>query len=159
MKNVKGTTLMELILTIIIIGILVLIIAPKIKIGGSNLDCALKLLITHLRYAQNLAINRQQTFGVEFDLNNNKYTVYQGSIGNPVKDPHKIQDDLIVDFDTYPNLKGVSLSSAQFPTPATDWVNFDSLGAPTSGGTVVLSYGGNNKTMEIHPSTGSVEIQ
>lgn len=157
-----GFTLIELILVFVILAILTIVAITQIgPFRRVKLDGAANRLMLDIRYAQQAAINRQETCGVSFNPGNNSYFVYIGTTATKAKDPLS-RDDLIVDYDTDTEYKGVTLSSTNFGND----ISFDHLGTPyNSGGTalasagnVVLQYDSFSETVTIEPSTGSVEI-
>lgn len=77
LKNDKGSTLIELIVSISIIVLLSTISIPYIRRYQPNLKLngAARELTANLRYAQQLTITEQKIHQVVFDLNNNEYQI------------------------------------------------------------------------------------
>jgi prepilin-type N-terminal cleavage/methylation domain-containing protein len=77
--NKNGFTLIELIAVIAIIGMLALIILPRIG-GGSRqkllLDTSTEILLSDLRLAQQLAWSENNTYHIYFDRFNKSYMIY-----------------------------------------------------------------------------------
>ena len=153
-------TLIELILIIVIIGVLAIglnvAVPDSIKLHG-----AANKLMFDLRYAQQLAINRQVSCGVSFDPSGNSYFAYIGDISTVATDPHT-QGDLSWDYDTANEYAGMGINSTNFG----DKIYFDFMGAPynsagvalSSQGIVTLQYGATTQTVTIQPNTGEVKI-
>jgi hypothetical protein len=87
---------------------------------------------------------------VIFDAGDENYTLKKS--GKTAQNP-LTKADFIVDL----TLEGVDLSLADFSGDQ-DLI-FDSLGAPLSGGTVVIRYGNYQRTIEVLASTGRVRVQ
>ncbi|MBU1727393.1 MAG: prepilin-type N-terminal cleavage/methylation domain-containing protein [Candidatus Omnitrophica bacterium] len=158
MRN-KSVTLIELVIVVLIVGILAGSWAVVSHNPNKLIGAATKVAFD-LRYAQQLAISRQTTCGVSYDIAGNSYFVYQGTIATKAEDP-STGNDFIVNFNTDAVYKGVSLTSTNFG----DRIYFDYLGRPynngdsllTSAGTVVISLGSGSKTITITPNTGEVK--
>lgn len=154
MRNKKkdGFTLMELVLSISLMGILaVAAIAVVFNHKGSYLEVAGKKARSDIEHARGLAMMKKgTTFGVFFDQANNRYTVYEGSVGNPVPDP-LTKGNLIESFTKWP---GVSVTSNYT-------VEFGPFGNPTTGGggSVDLTDGTDSKTISVTAGTGKVSLQ
>ena len=106
-----------------------------------------------IRYAQQLAITRQVAHGVSFDPSGETYFVYRQNTSNIVKDP-ATQKPLSISYATGKFL-GINLVSATFVLPLNS-VEFNSLGAPASGGAVTLSFNGIAKTIQVEANTGRI---
>jgi len=63
----------------------------------------------------------------------------------------------VIDFQNSPYLKGIDIVSATFGTSHD--VIFYRDGSPSSGGTIVLSYRGLTKNINVEPGTGYVSVQ
>lgn len=152
----KGYTVIEIIMVIVIIGILAALAAPAFIVSFDNLkiEGAYRQLMQDTRYAQQLAITRQTVHGVSFDPANESYFVYRQAAANIVKDP-ATQKPFAV---TYASGKfsGINLTATTFTAPSQDVIEFNSLGAPSCGGAVTISYSGITKTVSVEPNTGRV---
>ncbi len=113
-----------------------------------------------LRYAQQLAISRQVSCGVSFDIATNTYFVYIGSVSTKATDP-ATRTELLVNYNSS-DYQGVSLVSTNFGNR----ISFDYLGRPydsgdtllASQGNVQLLQGSDNRTVTIQPNTGEVKV-
>ena len=75
--RIKGFTIIEMCMVIVIVAILAGLAIPKfdayydIKLGGTA-----RKLMSDIRYAQRTAIAKHEDYGVDFDTTNHKYRVY-----------------------------------------------------------------------------------
>lgn len=166
-KEEKGFTLIELVLLIIMLGIMGLVISISISdINSTKLNSAARRLASDIRYAQQLAMTKQIRHGIVFTVPNT-YTVIQENDPNPdtpARNPAG-GGNLIVDYNSDPQLQGVTISAPSFCVGAicTQTLEFNSLGVPTdaagtplTSGSVILSYSGNSKTLTVIPNTGKL---
>lgn len=149
--DLAGFTLLELVLTIALLGALALglvLISPSI--APARLDAAAKQVVSAIQYAQQNAATTTQTSGVFF-VSGGAYTVYQGTTATPLADPLTKQNMIITLSDRYP---GVSLSSNYT-------VEFNRMGIPTTGGggNVTITDGSSTKTIQVTANTGAALIQ
>jgi len=160
MQKVKNAfTLVELIIVILLISVL---FAAQVffSTGSNKLVGAANKLMFDLRYAQQLAISRQVSCGVSFNVAGNSYFVYIGSVSTKAKDPSTGTEFLV----SYNNAdyKGVNLVSTSFG----DRLSFDYLGRPYDSGNALLSNQGSltlqqaayTKTVTIQSNTGEVKL-
>ena len=160
MKN--GFTLIEAVMTLVIIGILAAIALPAIgpSLSALRLEAARQKLQGDIIYSQALSVTQQVNHGVIFNPGSNTYSVYRQTTSNIVNNP-LTGKPFTVNYSSDSDLKGVSLVSTSFGSPTSDRVEFDSFGAPSDGttalaadGTVTLSAGGANATMTVTKNTG-----
>lgn len=171
-KSENGFTLIELVLTIVIILILGAVVSLSLSgLTTARLDQAVNKVVGDLRYAQQLAISTQSRHGMTVNTLTS-YTIYR-TPATAVPDPSNLGSTLVIDFNTYRQgqLSGVVFASATpFTTvppacgAARSAIEFNSIGAPTdTGGTVLactyiltLNYSGNARTITIQQNTGSL---
>ncbi len=165
MRSCRGITLIELIITLSIIGVLILIAVPNIdSFFEVKLNACVQKMLFDIRYAQYLAIAEHETYAIEFDVGNNYYRVYDPATGDLIRDPYTGLN-LSIDLDETSEYAGLTISAVDIDTA--DEVRFTSFGRPlnSSGGdlaatgSVTVSYGGNSRTIVVYPVTGWVEIQ
>ena len=153
----KGYTIIEFIVIIVIIGFFAAIMLPAFANSYDTLkiECAYRQMMQDIRYAQQLAIARQVMHGVSFDPASEAYFVYRQPASNIVKDP-ATQKPLSV---TYASGKfsGINLVSTTFIVPALNRLEFNSIGAPSEGGTTTLNYRGITKTIQVEANTGRIQ--
>lgn len=150
----KGFTLIELVLVVALLGVLsVGAIVVVYDAKEANLEVATQKVRSDIEFARSLAMTKKgTTFGVFFDVSENQYTVYEGTVATPVKNPQTLQNDLVEDFGAY---SGVVLSSSDVI------LEFDEVGAPTSGGDepITLTQGARSKIITVSSGTGHVTVQ
>jgi len=139
--NLKGFTLIEVIMVMVIIGILSAVVVAKLDIGmttsKASVEGAANMIASDIRYAQEFAMANRVSKSVVFISGTSVYTF------NPTSP-----------FD----------STGQLPSGVTVGGNFtitfNSLGEPTSGGggSVTVSGGGQTKTISIVNYTGKVNV-
>ncbi|PJC47001.1 MAG: hypothetical protein CO035_07975 [Candidatus Omnitrophica bacterium CG_4_9_14_0_2_um_filter_42_8] len=165
MKNLKGVTLIELIMMILILGILALAIMPKTTAEPRlRLEAACQRIALDLRYAQEMSLAQQVKFGASFDPAAEAYFVYRVSVETKAVDP-QTRNDFDVSFTALNEFKGMDIAGTNFSNK----IEFDSTGAPYDGSGIILSSqgvitiqaagGAYSRTVRIEPKTGKVSIQ
>ena len=153
----KGFTLIEIIIVIFIIVILAGIFAPRLfrQADSFKVEAAAEQIANHIRLAQSRAIAEHEDHRVYFDTTNDAYSVYNVGTGITIKNPLKPDKDLIIDFDTDGQLKGIDISSL---SPAEYSATFNALGKPTAGGSITITKGSSTLHIDIVTETGAVSI-
>lgn len=164
----KGYTIIELLMVMVIIGFFAAIVLPAFSTSYDTLkvESAYRQLMQDIRYAQQLAVSRHVTHGLSFNPSNETYFIYRQSTSNIVKDP-LTQKPFIVTY-TSGRFSGINLVSTTFLLPWLNRLEFNSLGAPSNGGTVVINYrgmplscggisGGITKTVTVEANTGRLQ--
>lgn len=159
----KGYTIIELIMVIVIVGILATLSIPRfqsfyyIKLNG-----AMKKVIADIRYAQQLAISRHESYNIIFNTANETYEVRRVSDSSYAVNPFS-RGNFIVNFTSDPQYNGIKIDSTSFGgTLQFDWQGIPRNGAGTAlsaEGSVVFSYQNNVMTIYITPNTGRVRMQ
>ncbi|GIX45902.1 MAG: hypothetical protein KatS3mg131_0113 [Candidatus Tectimicrobiota bacterium] len=152
-----GLTLVETLLVVLLLGLAATLAVPALEgvLVERRLDDAAGWLVADLRYAQSLAIKTQQPHQVVFDAAGDSYSLTDQS-GTVVLHPLTRQA-YVVDFDAQRQFQGIDLQAAAFGGSST--LVFDALGAPQSGGTVILSYAGRQRVIAVRYPTGSIGVQ
>lgn len=152
----KGFTIVELIVTMIIVGILSAVTAVAISraMQGIQLSSTADRLASDLRYAQTMANATGIWYGVSFEVN--QYAVYatEGGTDMIVDNPAKRGSNFIV------IISGATVESGQK-------IIFDPLGTPyaadrspfTAEAVVTLRQDSSSRTVRIVPRTGRVYVQ
>ena len=150
----KAFTIIEIIVVIVIIAIAAAIIVPyAIETTTSQARSAARMIMSDLTYAQNEAIVTQTPITVTFDISSNSYTISNesGPLIHPIT-----KKAYVVDLDMISGFENVVISSASFGGSAA--VTFDAIGAPSNGGTVVVSAGQHSYTITVAPVTGKITV-
>ena len=177
MERPRGFSLVEMVLTIVMLSILASVAYPKISglLSTTRGGAAAQKLLTDIRYTQRIAMAREKLYGIEFDVNLERYRVFDVSTGTNEADPftgnpgvagQSWSSGFVVNYPSHPELSGVTLTSTNFDVPGTgNQLRFDSLGRPrnaasalfVSAGSVALSSGGYSRTITVQPDTGYAE--
>ncbi|MFC1592390.1 Tfp pilus assembly protein FimT/FimU [Candidatus Omnitrophota bacterium] len=155
-------TLIELVIVILIIGILAAVAIPRFETFYSiKVDGAAKKVVSDIRYVQQLAVSGHTNCRVSFDTSGETYSAQEetpqgsGTWGS-ITDPFT-HSALNVDFNNHAQYKGIGIDSANFGGSST--LQFNWLGGPQSGGSVVLGYQGRNRTIQVESNTGRTSAQ
>lgn len=142
-----GFTLIELSITIAVVGILALSLFPLDPFARFNLEMAAQRVEQEIRYAKELATTTNMNYGVNF-LFNDSYTVYRQNVGTPATNP-LTRAPLVQNIgDEYDNI--FIANGVQF--------EFDSTGRPVIGGgsTVTVSDNTDSITIGVEENTGRI---
>jgi len=170
--NIRGFTLVDLLIVIVILGIMGMLILPDFHSTGTimKLDNATGELVSALEYAQNLAVRHQRPFGVKAEVAGNWFRVFDSRYKDD-SNPHHDEDPpadaygvilnpvdkswYIMDYDTQGVYDGVHILSV----PAGGEVTFYPDGHSSSvDSTFTLSLGSNQKTITIDGGTGRITV-
>jgi prepilin-type N-terminal cleavage/methylation domain-containing protein len=154
-----GFTLIELLIVIVILAISAAIAVPMMSSAASSqMRAAGGIVAADLEYARSMAISRGQKHKVVFDPANERYEI-QDQSGAVIKHPvTQKENGYIVNFTTDGRLDQVKVDSATFGASNNNFVEFDSLGSPDNGGTVVLKAGDFTRTVTVEPVTGFISV-
>ncbi len=152
----RAFTVIETIIVIVIVAILAATAIPAFVSSHNTLkiESAYKQLMQDIRYTRQLAIASQVTHGISFNPSLDSYFLYRQDTSNVIKDP-ATQKPFSVTYASGP-FSGVNLVSTTFTVPETDTLEFNSLGAPSGGGTVTLNFNGITKTITVEANTGRI---
>lgn len=129
--DLKGFTLIEVVIAMVILGILVAVAAVKSTgVSSASARGAAEMIQGDIRYAQEAAMAEHAAQSVIFASGSSSYTIGPETQELP---------------------SGVTISN-DFT------VTFDSLGEPTEGGAVSISADGQTKTITVSDYTGKVSI-
>jgi Tfp pilus assembly protein FimT len=161
-KNRRGYSLLEVLMTVIIIQIIssMAIVSVSNVQPTEQLAMAGQQMVVALRYARMLAMTSGQTAGVEFDTINNTVRVFQGDTQATAPNSLIAGGSYIINLNTQSEISGVMLGQALISqnTSSPYCVTFGKLGGTTNNGYVTLQYGGLSKTVSI-PLVGEATVQ
>jgi len=163
-NHLRGFTLIELIIVVVILSIAALTAIPMMSSAASmQIRSATNMIAADLEYAKSMAISRAQNFSVVFNAGAESYQI-EDQYGNVLPHPVKKGFDYVIDFQNDGRLDKVDIVSVNFD--ATSKVTFDYLGSPYNGndnplnnGVISLQAGGTTITVNVEPVTGYVSIQ
>ena len=148
-KN-RGFTLIELISTLLIMGIVAAVVVSRVGISNNQVIAQIEVVKSHLRYAQSRAMNSDLVWGVGFDTD--KYWLYnKGNITEKVTFPGE-------DPNEKPNTdpEDVSLPSGMSVVPKI--VSFDDWGKPCTDAAGTLPQSGIDMKIEFSTPIGNYDI-
>ncbi len=128
----KGYTMIELVMVILIIGIISAVFVTRIMESQYlNYGIVLATIRDHIRYAADYAMANGVKTEVDFDVNNNRYLIYQETdLGKSlIKNPEN-GEDFIINLGTG-KYKGVELTDADIN--GTSEIKFMPYGTPFDG--------------------------
>ncbi len=143
----RGYTLIEVLVTVTIIGIAGAMVAPSMgQAGVLRIQSAVRMVVSDITFAQMDALGYQEQRAIVFDTENNKYTLIQVN-GNSIDMDTDALYDLKGPNQRYeidlndPKYGGTVIESAEIDDDAV--LIFDEMGGPVSApGTSNLSDGG-----------------
>ncbi len=145
-----GFTLVELVITVLIMGILAAVAAPKFAdtLHRTRVESAAKRIKVDLGLARQNAISRSSTQTVQF---------------TPATDDYTLPG--MADLDHSSQTYSVDLAAAPYNAVLVSAtlggdsdVQFDQYGQPDSGGTITVESGAFKKTVTVDPDTGQASI-
>lgn len=178
-KAIRGFTMIETIMVIVILGILAALTIPRFNsFYGIKLAGALKSVVSDIRYVQQFAVSHHADSRMEFDTTANSYRACycneadgacgSGSCSNganwsAIPDPFT-RSGLRMNFASDPQYRGIVISSPSFngSTLRFNWQGIPKDGGGTNlanEGSVVFSYQGNSETIYVSPATGRIRTQ
>lgn len=165
-RSKRGYTLIEVLITVTIMGLAAAIVVPNMMQGGTlGVQAGARMIIADLLFAQNEAMAQQSTRRVVFNTTNNSYRVekYDSSVTawvlefNPSKGMGSNQQNYEVSFDDDGRFRGIEIVSADFNGSST--IEFDDLGNPSSGGTIEIRFEEHEYEIKVAPFTGRVTVE
>lgn len=164
-RNAGAFTLIEIIIVMVILVIAAMLAVPMVSsAAGMQLQSAANVLSADLEYAKSLAITRQRSYSVIFNVGNNSYEIHDSD--GVVAHPMRPSQNFSFDFDADSRLNRVEITDADIDGVAT--ITFDYLGSPYSGsgtttplnsGVVTLQADTITMTVNVEPVTGYITVQ
>ncbi len=161
----SGFTLIELVMVIVISAVLAAVAIPRLQSFGTiKLYSTAQRVRADVRYVQQLAISRHDTYSVSFNVSANSYEVRRVADNQLAVHP-ATRSVFAVKLDSDVQASGVKIISSDFGgTPA---LRFDWRGSPSNANNVTLSqagsvrfaYGSDDVDIVVQPNTGMVSVQ
>lgn len=152
----EGFTLLEVVITIIVIGIISLIAIPRIydQYARLKIIAAARQVAADIRYAQTVAMAEHDSSWVEFDDTQNVYRVYSGpTTASRTLMAHPLEGGTYIRYLDRGKFKNVTISSLSIGVDKA--IGFDWFGNTSNSGQIVLN---NWITIDVEKETGLVEI-
>ncbi len=151
-RLIRGFTLIELVLVLLITAILSTYAIIKFPSGSINIAAQADQLMADIRHTQSLAINRGQRYRINF--NSDRYWISSADGATLYTHPAVGSSTILLE-------SGTTLSSTQvflvFDGNGTPYTNALTPGTKLAADAVItLSAGGENRTVRITPETGRV---
>ncbi len=144
-KNRRGFTLIELFITLALLGLLLAIALPCFPaLSGYRLEGAARKMAVDLRLIKNEAVSSGKACQIKFFVYDQSYQLRLADENQMVQLPEGI------------SFQGQTTFSRD---PLNPYVQFNALGHPSQGGTVILkSAGGDKRYIIVTPVTGRVRV-
>lgn len=150
MVCIRGSTFIELVLVLVLVGILAFFFIPRDYFSSFNLEAAAAKVEQDIRYVREMANVSDANCGIEF-LAGGSYTAYQGSSATPLTNP-LTRTPFVTDIGSL--FKTVQIQNSV-------QIEFNPLGTPVTGGGGIVQIGNGSATitLQITPNTGVIERQ
>ncbi len=160
MRTNNAFTLVEVLITVAIIGIAAGVVVPVLSNTNSlTIQAAGRHVIADLLFAQNDAVAQQKIRRVVFDPTNHRYKVTKpdgSTLGVSWMGGDAATGNYEVDLRDDERFRGVRMENVNFGDNQT--IEFDVLGGPDKGGSVDLVNGNFRYRVNVAPITGRVTI-
>ena len=145
---VKGFTLIELVIVIVLLGVVSIYVAPKITLSGFKELSEVTKFRAHIRHAQHNSMTRGGFWGVGVDSTSKSYILYDNNTATNFPD-EKSSSGVVSE--------GISLSSSEIMD---NRIYFDNLGRPVNSSGALLTstvqITVNGKVIKIDPYGGGI---
>ena len=151
----RAFTLVEVLAVVVILGIAASLVVPQMSAPSTlTIQAAARAVIGDLMVAQNEAVGMQTTRKAIFDSTANNYRLADQS--DQTLTMNWRGGNYQTSFNSDSRFSGVKISSADFG--GQNWVSFDEMGSPSSGGSIDLTAGGVGYRITVAPFTGRVTV-
>lgn len=158
-RSSRAYTLIEVLIVVTIIGIAGAVVVPRMLAAGTlGVQAAARMVIADILYAQNDAVAQQKPRQVIFTPDADQYRLADAE-GTTLHVNWRggSSENYIVDFQKDSRFQGVDLVSADFDGETS--LTFDDMGAPSSGGTIVIQFESTKYRINVAAFTGRVTVE
>ena len=150
-SNSSGFSMIELIIVVMLIGIFTAMALTRTDTGLTTIreQIAIDQITNDIDLARSMAFAQNEAITIIFDKNQESYGVYN-ALGIIKDFPNSNSDGIISLDNSY--LRNLDIKEVSFGGSAN--LQFQPLGDPVSGGTIVL----NTKTITVEPITGKWSV-
>ena len=156
-RNDRGFTLIEIVAVLLLISfIAVAVFSHSITTDQINFVGQVDKIRQHIRYAQSLAMKRNEIWGITSDAN--KYSLFKKNTSNKVQIPGEQNAEI------YLSTLGITMNNftvyfnKKFGIPYHS-ITFNNLVTPDNLLTITISAGSQTRTLVITPETGLIIAQ
>ena len=152
--RLRGFTIAEIMVVLVILSIMVTVAVPMgLDSTDTHAVAAASRITGDIQYAQNMAISTGNSVTVTFSAVNDTYSLsnVSGLLTHPVE-----RTDFVVALPNRDEMSQADIVTVDFDGSSS--VTFDELGAPTSGGTVVIQADATVITVSVADVTGIVKV-
>ena len=153
-------TLAELLIVMFLISTLAVAALPSISATMEHMTATglAREIATDMRYAQTLAVQNGVRHRVSFWEPGQAYAVRREDGGSWTLCTHPItKREWRVALGEHSRYGGLTLKDSQFG--ADDYLYWDALGSPQSGGFVTFTLGSTTRTIRVAPLSGKITVQ
>ncbi|MFW6059173.1 MAG: pilus assembly FimT family protein [Phycisphaeraceae bacterium] len=158
-RSTRAFTLIEVLVVVAIVGIAGAIVVPHMLASGTlGIQAAARTIIADTLYAQNDAVADQRPRRIVFHPDTDSYELTDAN-GNRLDVQWRTGggEDYAVSFQQDGRFRGVEIVSADFDGES--YVEFDELGAPNAGGSVLIAFQDTRYRVSVAPFTGRVTVE
>lgn len=156
MGTLKGFTLVEVIIVLVILGIIGVFAIPRLydQYTDVKVMAVAKQIMADIRYAQTIAMKGHDSSWVEFDDTQNLYGVYSGATeATRSLAVHPLENEAFIQYLDQGKYKNVTITNLNIG--ADKHIAFDWFGNTSNSGEIVLN---NSTTVKVEQETGMVQI-
>lgn len=153
MNKSRGFTLVELVLTIIIVGIIAVYAAPRMNPQSFDAQVAAQELVEAIRYTQTMSMNNSGAAAYQITISNSGYRVTQNGVDivNPLTGTAFYTDSGWAG-------KGISTNGNTTVSFNSRGRPFDAGGPLTTNPGIQVSAGGTSVTVQLEQLTGYARV-